>query len=173
MERRPDPADGRGALICLTDRGNELFEACAPEHLANARELLSGLTERERDQLGALLGKLLYTLEETDFGDRLAPELGMVVDGAPIALQRRRAVGLPPLAGLLVRHVEPAGLAAVSGIRTGDLLRSADRQPLRSQHDLDLALKRARGRRRAVVMEVMRGADPMKLRLPAPHAASS
>jgi DNA-binding MarR family transcriptional regulator len=51
-ERRPDPDDGRGALVSLTDRGRELFEACAPEHLANAHELLAGLSEPERDQLG-------------------------------------------------------------------------------------------------------------------------
>jgi DNA-binding MarR family transcriptional regulator len=62
-ERRPDPTDGRGAVISITARGGELFEACAPEHLANARELLSGLAEDERDRLGRLLGKLLYTLE--------------------------------------------------------------------------------------------------------------
>ena len=28
-QRRPDPDDGRGALVSLTDRGRELFEACA------------------------------------------------------------------------------------------------------------------------------------------------
>lgn len=61
--REPDPADGRGALISPTERGRELFEACAPEHLANARELLAGLTADERDQLGRLLGKLLRSLE--------------------------------------------------------------------------------------------------------------
>lgn len=61
--REPDPADGRGALITPTDRGRELFEACAPEHLANARELVAGLTADERDQLGRLLGKLLRSLE--------------------------------------------------------------------------------------------------------------
>ena len=54
--RHPDPDDGRGALVELTAHGRDLFEACAPEHLANANDLLSGLTGREREQLGALLG---------------------------------------------------------------------------------------------------------------------
>jgi DNA-binding MarR family transcriptional regulator len=165
VERRPDPDDGRGTLILLTASGRELFEACAPEHLANARELLAGLTELERDQLGDLLGKLLYTLEDVEPDLSLAPGLGLVVDGAPVALEMRRAVGLPPVAGLLVRHVDPAGLAAAGGIRPGDLLTSADRRPLRSSHDLNLALLRSRGRRRSVTLEVTRGAEPIRLRL--------
>jgi DNA-binding MarR family transcriptional regulator len=66
VRRGPDPNDGRGALISLSERGRELFEACAPEHLSNSRELLAGLTEYERDRLARLLGKLLHTLEEPD-----------------------------------------------------------------------------------------------------------
>jgi hypothetical protein len=168
-ERRSDPDDGRGSLVILTGRGRELFEACAPDHLANAGELLAGLSEQERDQLGRLLGKLLYTLEDADPDDGLAPELGLEVDGAPVALEQRRTVGLPPLPGLLVRHVDPAGPAAASGIRPGDLLRSADRRPLRNRHDLRLALSRARVRHRALALEITRGTKPIQLRLTAVH----
>jgi len=164
-DRQADPDDGRGTLISLTDAGRELFEACAPEHLANEEGLLAGLTESERDDLGQLLGKLLYTLEDADPDGGLTAELGLAVDGAPIALERRRAVGLPPLAGLLVRHVDPAGIAAASGIRPGDLLTAADRRPLLSPHDLELAVLRARGRRRAVAVEVTRGVEPLTVRL--------
>jgi DNA-binding MarR family transcriptional regulator len=166
-DRAPDPEDGRGTLISLTDSGRELFEACAPEHLANAEGLLAGLSVDERHDLGRLLGKLLYTLEDADPSSDLAPTLGLVVDGAPVALERRRAVGLPPVAGLLVRHVEPAGVAAASGIRPGDLLTAADRRPLRSPHDLELAVLRSRGRRRGVSLELTRGVEPMRVRLPA------
>jgi predicted metalloprotease with PDZ domain len=167
-ERRPDPSDGRGALVSLTDRGRELFEACAPEHLANAHEVLAGLSEPEREQLGQLLGKLLYTLEDPGPNDRLAADFGLVVDDAPVALEQRRAVGLPPLPGLLVRHVDPDGPAAAGGIRPGDLLTAADRRPLRNRHDLQLALNRSRGRRRAVSVEAIRGAEPLRVRLTAP-----
>jgi DNA-binding MarR family transcriptional regulator len=167
--REPDPDDGRGALISITEEGRELFEASAPEHLANAQELLAGLGDSERGELGRLLGKLLYSLEEKDPDDGFAADLGLVVDGAPVAAERRRAVGLPPLPGLLVRHVEPAGLAAASGIRRGDLLTTADRRPLRSHHDLRMALTRPRGRRRTVALEVVRGADAMRLLLPLPQ----
>ncbi|HZX05012.1 MarR family transcriptional regulator [Kribbella sp.] len=70
VSRDPDPTDGRGALIGLTDRGRAAFEACAPEHLANARQLVSGLTKAERDQLAALLSKLLHSLEPPAAGER-------------------------------------------------------------------------------------------------------
>jgi DNA-binding MarR family transcriptional regulator len=165
--RCPDPDDGRGALVSLTPRGRELFEACAPEHLANAHELLSGLSEPERDQLAALLGKLLYTLEEPGPNDCLAADLGLVVDDAPVALEQRRAVGLPPLTGLLVRHVDPTSPAAISGIRPGDLLTTANRRTLRNRHDLHLAVTQSRRRRRSISLEATRGAEPLQLRLTA------
>jgi DNA-binding MarR family transcriptional regulator len=165
VERRPDPDDGRGALVSLTAQGRQLFEACAPEHLANADEQLAGLSETEREQLGQLLGKLLYTLEDPRPDDLLASELGLVVEDAPVALEQRRAVGLPALGGLLVRHVDPAGPAAAAGIRPGDLLTTANRQPLRNRHDLRLALNRSRRRHRAVALEAIRGAEPLQLRL--------
>jgi DNA-binding MarR family transcriptional regulator len=168
-ERRSDPSDGRGALVSLTHRGRELFEACAPEHLVNAHELLAGLSEPERDQLGQLLSKLLYTLEDPGPNDSLAADVGLVVGDAPVALEQRRAVGLPPLTGLLVRHVDPAGPAAAGGIRPGDLLTTANRRPLRNRNDLHLALNRARRRRRAISLEAIRGAEPLRLRLTAPQ----
>jgi S1-C subfamily serine protease len=108
-----------------------------------------------------LLGKLLYTLEDPGPDDRLEPELGLVVDSATVALDQRRSVGLPPLPGLPVRHVDPAGPAATSGIRPGDLLRTADRRPLRNRHDLQVAASRGR----AVALEIARGTKPLRLRL--------
>lgn len=168
-ERRPDPNDGRGALVSLTDRGRELFEACAPEHLANTHELLAGLSEPERDQLAQLLGKLLYTLEDPGPNDSLVADLGLVLDDAPVALEQRRAVGLPPLTGLLVRHVDPTGPAAAGGIRPGDLLTTANRRPLRNRHDLHLALSQSRRRRRAISLEGTRGAERLRLRLTPPQ----
>jgi serine protease Do len=111
---------------------------------------------------------LLYTLEETDPGERLTPDLGLVVEPAPVALEQRRAVGLPPLTGLLVRHVDPTGPAAMSGIRPGDLLRTANRLPLLNRHDLQLALNESHWRRRTITFEITRGAEPLRTRVAAP-----
>ena len=165
-ERGPDPDDGRGALVSSTARGRELFEACAPEHLANALDLLAGISVSERAQLARLLSKLLYTLEDPGADERLASELGLKVEDAPVGLEQRRAVGLPPLAGLLVRHVDPLGLAAASGIRPGDLLTTANRRPLRNRHDLQMAINQP-GRHRAVSVEAIRGTEPVRFRLTA------
>jgi S1-C subfamily serine protease len=55
----------------------------------------------------------------------------------------------------------------MSGIRPGDLLRTANRRALRNRHDLQLALDQSRGR--ALALEITRGARPMKLRLTPPH----
>jgi serine protease Do len=95
-------------------------------------------------------------------------ELGLVVDGAPVAIERRRAVGLAPLPGLLVRHVAPTGSAAAGGLRRGDLLTSANRRPLRTAHDLHLALREATDQGRAVSLAVTRGTESVRLRVTPP-----
>lgn len=63
VERRRDESDRRGWQVTLTRRGRAVFEACAPDHLANAARLINGLSAREREELAALLGKLLRSLE--------------------------------------------------------------------------------------------------------------
>jgi len=147
VERRPDPADGRGAVVALTRCGLELFEAVAPAHLANEHRLLSALTCDERDQLAGLLRKLLASFEGGAGGDpRTAQRLGLMVAPAHVALAMRRAVGLPDRTGLLVRSVLPGGSAAASGIRQGDLLVAVDGVPLRSFIDLNAAVSAPSGR---------------------------
>jgi DNA-binding MarR family transcriptional regulator len=59
VERQPDPADRRGRLVALTDRGRELVDAAVVDHLANEERLLEALEPSEREQLAALLRKLL------------------------------------------------------------------------------------------------------------------
>lgn len=59
VERRPNPADGRGTLVGLTDEGYALIEAAVGAHVDNQRAVLSPLSEGEQAQLAALLDKLL------------------------------------------------------------------------------------------------------------------
>jgi DNA-binding MarR family transcriptional regulator len=61
VERLADPNDRRGRLVALTDRGRELVDAAVVDHLENERRLLSGLDADEREQLAALLRKLLLS----------------------------------------------------------------------------------------------------------------
>ena len=61
VERLPDPADRRGRLVALTDRGRELVDAAVVDHLANEERLLGALSASERRVVGDLLRKLLVS----------------------------------------------------------------------------------------------------------------
>jgi DNA-binding MarR family transcriptional regulator len=61
VRREPDPTDRRGRLVVLSDRGRELIEAAAVDHLANEERLLAALDAGEREQLAGLLRKLLLS----------------------------------------------------------------------------------------------------------------
>jgi DNA-binding MarR family transcriptional regulator len=62
IAREPDPSDRRGTLIALTAKGRDLIDGVTPDHLANEDSLLAALTPGEREQLAALLRKLLLGL---------------------------------------------------------------------------------------------------------------
>ena len=64
VERRPNPADGRGTLVALTDAGRALIDEAVVAHIDNQRELLAVLSDAEQAQLSELLGKLLAGLGE-------------------------------------------------------------------------------------------------------------
>jgi DNA-binding MarR family transcriptional regulator len=159
VAREPDPDDQRRTAVALTDRGRELFEACAAEHLQNSRDLLSGLDEGEREQLGALLGKLLASLEDPGPDELLLALGGLVVSSPAESLRLRGEVGLPPLPGVLVRHVEPEGPAARAGVRRGDLIRTVDGRRVRGAADLRAAFASTRGG--SCGLELVRGAEPV------------
>jgi DNA-binding MarR family transcriptional regulator len=132
VERRPDPASARNTLITLTDRGREVFEHVVPAHLDNERRLLSALSVEELDALAGLLRKLLVEFEGSRPGARATGGLGMTLAPAHVAVELREAVGLPPIAGLLVRAVADGSPAAAAGLRTGDVLVAVGRRELRS-----------------------------------------
>ncbi len=63
VRREPNPDDGRGVYVALTNRGVRLVDAVAPAHLANEEQLLAALSTTERATLAMLLRKLLLSLE--------------------------------------------------------------------------------------------------------------
>jgi DNA-binding MarR family transcriptional regulator len=130
--RAPDPADKRGSLVTLTDRGRELFEAVVPAHLANQVRLLGSLTPEEQATLAGLLRKLLVAFEGSAALEGLPVRLGLTLAPVHVALAMQRAVGLPERPGLLVRAAEEQSPAAAAGLAEGDVLFEAAGVPLRS-----------------------------------------
>lgn len=145
-ERR---VEGRTTRVVLTAAGAELFERVTPAHVATEARLLAALDHGEREQLVALLRRLLVSFEGSA-GEGELPRLGVVLAPAHVTIEMRRAVGLPPLAGLLVREVEEDGPAAAAGLRTGDVL------CLRSIAALHAALRESGGR---LALDVVRGVE--------------
>ena len=58
IERTPDPADRRAALVRISPAGRELVRSSAPARFAFMNRVTSSLGDRERDQLLVLLEKL-------------------------------------------------------------------------------------------------------------------
>lgn len=68
VERRPNPADGRGTLVALTEAGRALIDEAVVAHVENQRAILDALSASEQAQLARLLGKLLAGLGNGDGG---------------------------------------------------------------------------------------------------------
>src|SRR5215469_608630 len=98
--REPDPDDHRSQLVRITSEGLRLFDEVAPAHLANEDRLLSALTPAERATLDGLLRRTLSAFENSTV--EIGLPLGMSLEPAHIARERRAAVGLSDVAGLLV-----------------------------------------------------------------------
>lgn len=63
VRRTRDSGDGRGRVLTLTVEGRRLVDRLIRAHLENARAILSGLDDDDRERLGRLLGKLLAAVE--------------------------------------------------------------------------------------------------------------
>ncbi len=66
ITRTPDPHDGRGFLIQLTDKGFALVDQAVTAHVDNQKRLVAPLNDEERIQLDALLKKWLSGFEPSD-----------------------------------------------------------------------------------------------------------
>jgi DNA-binding MarR family transcriptional regulator len=66
VARTPSPQDARSLLVQLTDEGRRRATAAFREDMAVERDLLAGLTDRDRDTLSDLLAKLALQFEAAD-----------------------------------------------------------------------------------------------------------
>jgi DNA-binding MarR family transcriptional regulator len=62
-ERRPDPADRRGSLIGLTQKGRSLVDRVMDAHLEGEAQMVTPLSNPEQKILARLLRKLLLRME--------------------------------------------------------------------------------------------------------------
>lgn len=58
VRKAPDPGDGRGTIVCLTDAGYEQFRQVAVTHAESIHRRLSALTTEELTTLTKLADKL-------------------------------------------------------------------------------------------------------------------
>lgn len=163
VRRHPDPHDGRSVLVTLTEHGQRLFDAIAPEHLANQARLVAALDPAAQAQLARLLQVLLIEFE-AGTGPRPDERLGFTVTPAHVGHARRAAAGLPLAPGLLVDQVHPGGPAEAGGLRRGDLLISLGAHEVRSLAGLADALSAHPG---AVTLTVQRGDQTSHVTIPA------
>lgn len=89
--------------------------------------------------------------------------LGLVLSSAHVTIGMRTAVGLPGVAGLLVRSVQPDSPAARADLQPGDVLIKAGGRDLRSSASLYTAV-RAAGTS-PVQLTVLRGNDQFQTSL--------
>jgi len=66
LVRGPDPFDRRAMSVKITAKGEELMEAVQPEQSQWAEEVLSPLTDEEREELHRLLRKTQQVLNVAD-----------------------------------------------------------------------------------------------------------
>lgn len=64
IERRPNPKDGRGSVVALTDQGLRLIDQVVSEHVTNQHALVSGLDAASMAKLDCLLKDWLAALDE-------------------------------------------------------------------------------------------------------------
>jgi DNA-binding MarR family transcriptional regulator len=64
IERVKNPEDGRGFLISLSQHGFDLIDEAVAAHVETQAQLVSGLTDEQRQQLDALLTHFLAGVEQ-------------------------------------------------------------------------------------------------------------
>ena len=160
VQRNSQAEDRRASIVSLTEKGSKLLEQIVPEHLMNEASLLAGLDRTARKELIRLLRRWLLSFEVNSQEQTLL-HLGVIVLSPRVALQRRRAAGLPDKPGVLVHAVEPGSLGDEAGLRKGDLIVGIGSQDTPSFMALRKALNEPKAKTRLV--RLLRGAEPLEL----------
>lgn len=63
VTRHPDPSDGRGTLVRITDKGIKLIDAALASLLQREKDLLKSLEPEAQSMLANLLSSILASLE--------------------------------------------------------------------------------------------------------------
>lgn len=63
VSRAPNPDDRRSTMVALTEKGFALVDGIIAEHAAHKQELIETLNPSEREQLSALLAKLIRCVD--------------------------------------------------------------------------------------------------------------
>ena len=63
VERRRNPEDGRGFLICLTSKGYQVIDEAVTDHVATQEKLVARMSTKQRALLNELLRQLLQEFE--------------------------------------------------------------------------------------------------------------
>lgn len=66
VERRPNPEDGRGSVVALTQQGFDVIDKVVTEHVANQHDILSALSTEQREALDGLLRHWLDAYEPSE-----------------------------------------------------------------------------------------------------------
>ena len=68
VERIPNPEDGRGFLIALTDQGFDVIDRAVSAHVQTQHRLVADVPADDRAELDALLKSFLIALDEKEPG---------------------------------------------------------------------------------------------------------
>lgn len=82
ITRHSDPNDGRGVLVALTAKSQQMMLALYNAHSRTERGLISGLNRSDREALVRLLRKLLISIEGAQISrtDRKLRQRGTIAD---------------------------------------------------------------------------------------------
>jgi Do/DeqQ family serine protease len=131
-----------GQAVSETNALRNQIASSKPGTQVTLRILRDGREQDIRVTLGEMVSEASAQEPGQSRGGSTGGRLGVAVE--PVTPETAAQLGIPrETQGLLVRQVQPDGVAAEAGIAPGDILVEANRQPLRAVTDLENAIRAA------------------------------